>query len=86
MRIVLPGCRSLKEKRSFVRSILDRSRRKFQVAAAEVGDLDIHGSTVLAFAAVSNERLQTEKVLRRLVSWLEAETGDQVVHIHLDYI
>lgn len=53
--IILPGdSRSLKAKRAYVRPILAALRR-FEVAAAEVGALDLHGRAELGVAAVAAE-------------------------------
>lgn len=49
----LPDARSLKAKRQVVRSIVDGARRRFGVAAAEVGYQDQWQRAVLGFAAVS---------------------------------
>jgi uncharacterized protein len=49
----LPGCRSLKEKRSVVKSITEGARRRYSVAAAETDDHDRWQRAELVFAAVS---------------------------------
>lgn len=51
--LLLPGdARSLKAKRSYVRPIL-AALHKFEVSAAEVGALDLHGRTEIGVAAVA---------------------------------
>lgn len=47
-----PDARSLKAKRSYVRPIV-AALRKFEVAAAEVGALELHGRTEIGVAAVA---------------------------------
>lgn len=59
----LPQVRSLKEKRALVRPILDGSRVRFQVAAAEVSAQDRWQLARLAFAAVSSSARHTTEVL-----------------------
>ena len=51
----LDKARSLKDKRQVVKSILDRVRSRFNVAAAEVDSLDLHQRAGLAFTAVSRD-------------------------------
>jgi uncharacterized protein len=52
--LLLPSdSRSLKAKRSYVRPIVAALRR-FEVAAAEVGALDLHGRTEIGVAAVGS--------------------------------
>jgi uncharacterized protein YlxP (DUF503 family) len=53
--LLLPGdSRSLKAKRSYVRPIVAALRR-FEVAVAEVGALDLHGRTEIGVAVVGAE-------------------------------
>ncbi|MFD0970035.1 DUF503 domain-containing protein [Plantactinospora endophytica] len=53
--LLLPGdSRSLKAKRSYVRPIV-AALRKFEVSAAEVGALDLHGRAQIAVALVASE-------------------------------
>lgn len=50
----LAGCRSLKEKRSRIRPLLDGARVRFRVAAAEVGYHDQWQRSSIGFSAVSS--------------------------------
>ncbi|HEY8533160.1 MAG TPA: DUF503 domain-containing protein [Micromonospora sp.] len=61
--VLLPSdSRSLKAKRSYVRPILAALRR-FEVAAAEVGALDLYGRAELGVAVVAAEPRHTVEVL-----------------------
>ena len=61
--LLLPGdSRSLKAKRSYVRPIVAALRR-FEVAAAEVGALDLHGRTEIGVAVVAAEAGHVTTVL-----------------------
>ncbi|MBF9135125.1 DUF503 domain-containing protein [Plantactinospora sp. S1510] len=61
--LLLPGdSRSLKAKRSYVRPIV-AALRKFEVSAAEVGALDLHGRAQIAVAVVASETEHVSTVL-----------------------
>jgi uncharacterized protein YlxP (DUF503 family) len=61
--LLLPGdSRSLKAKRAYVRPIVAALRR-FEVAAAEVGALHLHGRTEIGVAAVGSEAAHVGAVL-----------------------
>nr|WP_204342270.1 DUF503 domain-containing protein [Micromonospora terminaliae] len=61
--LLLPGdSRSLKAKRSYVRPIVAALRR-FEVSAAEVGALDLHGRTQIGVAVVAAEPAHVREVL-----------------------
>jgi uncharacterized protein YlxP (DUF503 family) len=80
-RIVLslPWNDSLKGKRSVVKSILERARGRFHVAAAEVDDLDAHRRATLGFAVVSNDARHAGTVLDKLTSFVASATEAQVI-------
>lgn len=61
--LLLPGdARSLKAKRGYVRPVLAALRR-FEVAAAEVGALDLHGRAQLGVAAVAADPAHAREVV-----------------------
>ncbi len=61
--LLLPGdSRSLKVKRSYVRPIVAALRR-FEVAAAEVGLMDVHGRAEIGVAVVAPDAAHVAQVL-----------------------
>jgi uncharacterized protein YlxP (DUF503 family) len=61
--MLLPGdSRSLKAKRSYVRPII-AALRKFDVSAAEVGALDLHGRAEIGVGVVAAEASHVAEVL-----------------------
>jgi uncharacterized protein YlxP (DUF503 family) len=61
--LLLPGdAQSLKIKRSYVRPII-AALRKFEVSAAEVGHLKLHGRAELGVAVVASETAHATEVL-----------------------
>jgi uncharacterized protein YlxP (DUF503 family) len=61
--VLLPGdSRSLKAKRSYVRPVVAALRR-FEVAAAEVGSVDLHGRAEIGVAAVAADPGHVAEVL-----------------------
>ena len=58
--------RSLKDKRAVIKPILEGARRRFQVAAAEVGYQEQWQRSSLAFAAVAADARHVEEVLARV--------------------
>jgi uncharacterized protein YlxP (DUF503 family) len=71
LRLHLPGCRSLKEKRGLLKPLLARLHREFNVAAAEVDLQDVWQSAELAVVAVANAASPVQSELQRIVSWIE---------------
>ena len=62
--------RSLKEKRGIVKSILGRTRNRFNTACAEVDRQDNPSVAVLGFVAVSPDKTIARTVLERIEDWI----------------
>lgn len=62
--ILLGDVRSLKQKRSLVRPVLAELRR-FEVAAAEAGHLDLHRRALIGVSAVAAEAGHVRSLLER---------------------
>lgn len=86
VRLHLPDARSLKDKRQVVKSILDRARHRFQVAAAEVDENDVHRIAVLGFAAVSGSLAHAEEVIQKLLGALLAHPAARVIEHEVDSV
>ena len=63
--VLLGDVHSLKEKRAVVRPIVAELRRRFEVAAAETGDVDLHRRAELAVAVVSSTHRHAVDVLEQ---------------------
>ena len=63
MDVLLGDVHSLKEKRSLVRPVVAELRRKFEVAAAEAGHLDLHRRALVGVAVVAADRAHCVEVL-----------------------
>ena len=79
VRLHLPGLNSLKEKRRIVKSIVERARSRFHVAAAETDDQDVHRSAVLGFAAVSASEAHAREVILKLLEVIQSHPEARVV-------
>ena len=69
----LEGCRSLKDKRQIVHSLLDRIRRDFHASAAEVADHDLWGNATLGVAIVGIDARHIESALQKIVDVVESD-------------
>ncbi|MDN5347125.1 MAG: uncharacterized protein PWP65_689 [Clostridia bacterium] len=82
----LPGAMTLKDKRRIIKSILDRVRGRFEVAAAEVDHQENHHLASLGFACVSNEKAHADRVLAAVVRFLDANGEIEVLGYHTEII
>jgi uncharacterized protein YlxP (DUF503 family) len=79
LQIDIPGCRSLKDKRSRLKPLLARLHREFNISAAEIDHHDAWQSAVIACALVSNSAKHTQRALQRVTVWVENNWPDVVV-------
>lgn len=59
----LPGCRSLKEKRSRLGGLRERFGKKTNLAVTECGGQDNHGYARYAFVAAASDAVAVERIL-----------------------
>jgi len=72
----LPACRTLKDKRSALKSLLIAVQREFTCSAAELDRLDDPGRSIIGCAVVSNSGPHTLQVLQRIPRWIEGHRPD----------
>jgi hypothetical protein len=76
LELQIPGCTSLKEKRSRLKPLLSRLHRQFNISTAEVDHQDAWQSAVIACATVSNDPAHNQRLLQQVVHWMEDNWPD----------
>lgn len=77
---------SLKEKRHVVKSLKDRLRERFNVAVAEIDDLDSWQSAVVAAVTVSNDRVRAEQILSAVEAKAASILGGALVESGVEWV
>lgn len=72
----LAASQSLKDKRQVVRSLVERLRRRYNVAIAEVEEQDSWQTVVLGLVVVSSEARHAARQVDRVVEAIEHERLD----------
>ena len=68
LKIHIPGSRSLKDKRSVVKSLIARLRQQFNLSVAEVDDQELWQIATISLACVSNHNDRVDEVLSAAIS------------------
>jgi len=68
LKIHIPGSRSLKDKRSVVKSLIARLRKQFNLSVAEVDDHELWQIATIGMACVSNHNNHVDEVLSAAIS------------------
>ncbi|MCP4676825.1 MAG: DUF503 domain-containing protein [Deltaproteobacteria bacterium] len=71
LELHLAGNNSLKGKRRIIRSMIDRTRAKFNISVAEVADNDVLRRAVIGAAVVGNTSAHVDAMLGRIGSYME---------------
>ncbi len=74
----------MKEKRQVVKSILDRARNRYGVAAAEVEEQDVHRIAVLGFVSVSGSHHHAQEIVQKILDGLRAHPAARIIEHELD--
>ncbi len=87
VRLILPEMSSIKDKRRVVKSVAARTRARFNVAIAEVDDLDSWTAVTLGLACVSTSRAHAHEMLEKAVSSiadarLDAELAEYAITLY----
>ena len=79
LHLHLPGCTSLKEKRSRLKPLLARLHREFNISVAEMEYNNSWQEAIIACAMVSNDHNQTQRALQQVLDWIEHSWPDMFV-------
>jgi uncharacterized protein YlxP (DUF503 family) len=87
LHLFIPGCTSLKEKRSHIRPVLARLHREFNVSTAEVDLLDKWHEAVLACVLVSNDHDYTQRAMATVKNFFAGHWPDlEILDFHIELI
>jgi uncharacterized protein YlxP (DUF503 family) len=79
LQIDISGCKSLKDKRSRLKPLLNRLHREFNISVAEIDHQDTWQSSVIACALISNSSGHTQRSLQSVIDWIERYWPDVTV-------
>lgn len=71
---------SLKDKRSVVKSIIDRMHNRYNVSAAEVDENEVLNKGVIGIGIVTNNRRHAQKVLQQVLKEIEDLYPVEIIH------
>jgi uncharacterized protein YlxP (DUF503 family) len=80
LSIKLPGCQSLKEKRSRISPMLHRIHEHFNVSISETDHQNAWQTAGITCAIVSNDRVLIEKSLHEVARFVETHWPDEVIY------
>jgi uncharacterized protein YlxP (DUF503 family) len=76
LRLRLPLCSSLKEKRGRIKPLMSRLRREFNLSVAEMDLQDKWTESVIACAMINSDAVTLRQSLQTVAKWVEANWTD----------
>ena len=65
---------SLKEKRNLLKSLIERTKHKFNISIAEIERMDSHKHIVIGFACVTNDSRLADSIIQNVIHFIESNT------------
>ena len=81
IKLYAPWVYSLKEKRMIVKSLIAKTRNKFNVSIAEIAEQDTHQTIVLGIACVTSSVSQADSIIDHVITLIESSTEAEIVQI-----
>lgn len=72
----LPTCNSLKEKRGYIKPLISRLHREFNISVAEMDKQDQWDEAIITCAMVGNDHAFLQSALHNVEKWIEANWSD----------
>ena len=82
IEVSIPHARSLKEKRSFVKKLVERLRNNFNASVSEVGKHDSWRSAVIGIAVVGNNSQVIDSYLEKIIDYAEKLYPGSICYHH----
>ena len=87
LHLIIPGCSSLKQKRSCIKPMLYRIHRAYNVSIAETGMQDNRCEVLISAVFVSNEAGFISNYLQRIISFIEGHfSGFEIIDQRIEII
>ena len=76
--------RSLKDKRMVARSLIDKTRQRFNASVAEIDTLDTHQTLTIGIAIVSGETAHAQNSLDEIIRYMEKQTDAEMTEVEIE--
>jgi len=81
LTFIIPHAHSLKDKRMVVRSLIDKTRHKYNASVAEVDTQDAHRTMTLGIAVVSGEYSHARNMLDDIIRYMEENAEAELMYV-----
>lgn len=86
VKLRLSGTSSLKDKRSIVKKIVERTKNKFNASLAEVGSNDILNMAEIGISVTGNDRSFINSILDKIIDFIENMFLAEIIDTEMELI
>jgi uncharacterized protein YlxP (DUF503 family) len=86
LELLIAESQSLKDKRQVLKSLLETTRQRFNVSAAEVDHLDLWQRATIAVACVSKDQVFVDQVLNKVLRTIEGNPRVEVANVDMEFL
>ena len=80
----IPHATSLKDKRQVCRSIIEKTRQRFNVSVAEVDSQDLHQTLTIGISVVSGDATHAQNSLDEIIRYMESHADAELTEVETD--
>ncbi|MCL2387859.1 MAG: DUF503 domain-containing protein [Defluviitaleaceae bacterium] len=79
----IPHATSLKDKRQIRRSLIEKTKHKFNVSIAEIATQDAHQTLTIGIAVVSGDGAHRQNSIDEIIRFAEEHTNAELVEVEV---
>ena len=80
----IPHAVSLKDKRQVSRSLVDKTRKRFNASISEVDTQDAHRTLTIGVAVVSGDAAHVRRSLDEIIRYMEEHADAELINVEED--
>jgi len=77
----IPQATSLKDKRQVYRSLINKTRQRFNASVAEVGTQDVHQTLTIGVSVVSGKFTHAQNMLDEIIRYMEGQDDAELTEV-----
>jgi len=86
VEIFIGEAESLKDKRRILKSLLEKLKKRFNIAAAEVGEQNIWQRSTVGITCVSNDSAHLHQIMAAVIRFIENQRNLQVIDYNTEVL
>jgi len=77
----IPHASSLKDKRQVCRSLIDKTRQRFNASVSEVATQDMHQQLTIGVAVVSGDIAHAQRSINEIIRYMEEHANGELIGV-----